>query len=175
MPRRFTATMGMPVDADGINRGEDLTGACRGALLNMLALLQERGFTRDQAYVISSVAVDLRISNVVNAPNYVVSALLPERPGGGGSHLPRAGGSHLPRTRTRGSPSRGDGAPPRSCWKPSVDCPDSYCEKRSLTTARGRSTLTVSPQGQGLTLRQGGEQPWFMRRRHTGTGHGAGC
>jgi formamidase len=30
------------------------------------------------AYVICSVAVDLRISNVVDVPNYVVSALLPE-------------------------------------------------------------------------------------------------
>ena len=29
-------------------------------------------------YVICSVAVDLRISNVVDVPNYVVSALLPE-------------------------------------------------------------------------------------------------
>jgi formamidase len=78
MPRHFSATMGMPVDTDGTNRAEDLTLACRSALLNMLDLLQERGFTREQAYVISSVAVDLRISNVVDVPNYVVSALLPE-------------------------------------------------------------------------------------------------
>jgi formamidase len=78
MPRRFTATMGMPVDADGVNHAEDLTLACRSAILNMLDLLQERGFTREQAYVICSVAVDLRVSNVVDVPNYVVSALLPE-------------------------------------------------------------------------------------------------
>ena len=44
----------------------------------MMELLQERGFTREQAYVICSVAVDHRISNVVDVPNYVVSALLPE-------------------------------------------------------------------------------------------------
>jgi formamidase len=44
----------------------------------MMELLQERGFTRQQAYVICSVAVDLRVSNVVDVPNYVVSALLPE-------------------------------------------------------------------------------------------------
>ena len=44
----------------------------------MMALLQERGFSREQAYVICSVAVDLRISNVVDLPNVVVSALLPE-------------------------------------------------------------------------------------------------
>lgn len=78
IPRRFSATMGMPIASDGTNRAEDLTAACRSAVLNMLDLLQERGFTREQAYVISSVAVDLRISNVVDVPNYVVSALLPE-------------------------------------------------------------------------------------------------
>jgi len=77
-PRRFIATMGMPVDDRGVNRAEDLTVACRQALLNMLDVIQERGFTREQAYVLASVAVDLRISNVVDVPNYVVSALLPE-------------------------------------------------------------------------------------------------
>jgi formamidase len=44
----------------------------------MIDLLQERGWSREQAYVICSVAADLRISNVVDAPNYVVSALVPE-------------------------------------------------------------------------------------------------
>ena len=44
----------------------------------MIDLLEDRGWTREQAYVICSVAVDLRISNVVDVPNYVVSALLPE-------------------------------------------------------------------------------------------------
>ena len=44
----------------------------------MMALLQDRGFTREPAYVLCSVAVDLRISNVVDVPNDVVSALLPE-------------------------------------------------------------------------------------------------
>jgi formamidase len=78
MPRHFVATMGMPIDADGTNRAEDLTAACRSAVLNMLDLLQERGFSREQAYVLCSVAVDLRVSNVVDVPNYVVSALLPE-------------------------------------------------------------------------------------------------
>jgi formamidase len=44
----------------------------------MIDLLGERGFSREQAYIICSVAVDLRVSNVVDVPNYVVSALLPE-------------------------------------------------------------------------------------------------
>jgi len=76
-PRRFVATMGMPVDESGTNKGEDLNLACRNALLNMIDLLGEKGFNREQAYVICSVAVDLRISNVVDVPNYTVSALLP--------------------------------------------------------------------------------------------------
>jgi formamidase len=77
-PERFVATMGLPVEEDGTNRGENLNLACRNALLGMIDLLEERGFSREQAYVICSVAVDLRISNVVDVPNYVVSALLPE-------------------------------------------------------------------------------------------------
>ena len=44
----------------------------------MIDLLQERGYTRNQAYVICSVAVALKVSNVVDVPNYVVSVFLPE-------------------------------------------------------------------------------------------------
>ena len=77
-PECFIATVGMPVTEDGVNEGENLTLACRNALLNMIDLLQERGFTREQAYVICSVAVDLKVSNVVDVPNVVVSAFLPE-------------------------------------------------------------------------------------------------
>lgn len=77
-PKRFLAATGMPIREDGVNEGENLTLACRNALLNMIDLLQEKGWTREQAYVISSVAVDLRVSNVVDVPNYVVSALIPE-------------------------------------------------------------------------------------------------
>src|SRR5262245_4388160 len=77
-PRGFVAAMGMPIKDDGTNEGENLTLACRNALLNMIDLLRERGWTREQAYVLCSVAADLRISNVVDVPNYVVSALIPE-------------------------------------------------------------------------------------------------
>src|SRR5439155_1256868 len=38
---------------------------------------QERGYSRQQAYAICSVAVDLKISEVVDVPNFVVSAVLP--------------------------------------------------------------------------------------------------
>jgi formamidase len=77
-PRNFIATMGMPIRADGTQEGEDLTLAARNALINMIELLQERGWSREQAYIICSVAVDLRISNVVDLPNVTVSAFLPE-------------------------------------------------------------------------------------------------
>ena len=77
-PKNFIATMGMPIRADGTQEGEDLTLAARNALINMIELLQERGWSREQAYVICSVAVDLRISNAVDLPNVTVSAFLPE-------------------------------------------------------------------------------------------------
>jgi formamidase len=78
VPERFLGVMGMPINAAGEIEAENLTLACRNAVISMMDLLEERGFTRQQAYVICSVAVDLRISNVVDVPNYVVSALLPE-------------------------------------------------------------------------------------------------
>ncbi|MBI4446688.1 MAG: acetamidase/formamidase family protein [Acidobacteria bacterium] len=77
VPRQFIATMGMPIREDGTNEGENLTLASRNAVLNMIDLLQERGWSREQAYVLCSVAVDLRVSNVVDVPNFVVSAFLP--------------------------------------------------------------------------------------------------
>jgi len=77
-PRNFIATMGMPIREDGTNEGENLTLAARNAVINMIDLLQERGWTRQQAYVICSVAVDLKVSNIVDLPNVTVSAFLPE-------------------------------------------------------------------------------------------------
>lgn len=77
-PRNFIATMGMPIREDGTNEGGDITLATRNAVIRMIELLQERGWTREQAYIICSVAVDLKVSNVVDVPNVVVSATLPE-------------------------------------------------------------------------------------------------
>jgi formamidase len=39
-------------------------------------LVKTRGLTREQAYVLVSVAVDLNISQVVNFPNVGVTAIL---------------------------------------------------------------------------------------------------
>jgi formamidase len=78
MPRNFIATMGMPITPEGRNESCDLGLAARNAVLEMIKLLEERGWSREQAYVLCSVAVDLRVSNVVDVPNVVVSAFLPE-------------------------------------------------------------------------------------------------
>src|ERR671917_674283 len=77
VPRRFFATTGIGVHKDGTNESEDLSLSAKNALLNMIEHLQTRGFDRQQAYALCSVAVDLRISQVVDVPNLLVSALLP--------------------------------------------------------------------------------------------------
>jgi formamidase len=77
-PKNFIATMGMPIRADGENENGDVTLAARNAIINMIDLLEARGWSREQAYVICSVAVDLKVSNVVDMPNAVVSAILSE-------------------------------------------------------------------------------------------------
>jgi formamidase len=77
-PRRFYATTGISVTRDGENRAEDATLAARNALLNMIDHLGERGWTRQQAYALCSVAVDLKVSQLVDVPNMLVSAFLPE-------------------------------------------------------------------------------------------------
>ncbi|HEX6508954.1 MAG TPA: acetamidase/formamidase family protein, partial [Chloroflexota bacterium] len=76
-PRRFYATTGMSVTKEGENRSEDLTLAARNALLNMIDYLGTRGYSPQQAYALCSVAVDLRISQVVDVPNFIVTAVLP--------------------------------------------------------------------------------------------------
>ncbi len=77
-PRRFYATTGMSITPQGHNAAEDATLAARNALLNMIDYLgYERGYSRQQAYALCSVAVDLKISELVDVPNFVVSAFLP--------------------------------------------------------------------------------------------------
>ena len=70
--------MGYPINAEGNNVSENVTLAARNALLNMMTLIQERGFSPQQAYIICSVACDLKISNIVDLPNVTVSAIVPE-------------------------------------------------------------------------------------------------
>jgi formamidase len=100
-PDHFIATMGIPVKPAGVviqpekwfnadarllpltNQSEDVTLAARDALLKMIDLLTDpstspapKPLTPEQAYLLCSVACDLRISNLVDVPNYVVSDFL---------------------------------------------------------------------------------------------------
>ena len=77
-PRAFIATTGIPVDVAGRNGYLDLRLSAQAAMRELLGYLtRERGLTEQQAYVLASVACDLQISEVVNAPNALVSAVLP--------------------------------------------------------------------------------------------------
>jgi formamidase len=71
--RRSFATTGIPVQ-DAM----DLTVATREALLGMIGWLQsEHGLSREAAYALCSVCVDLRLSEVVDVPYPLVSAICP--------------------------------------------------------------------------------------------------
>jgi formamidase len=94
-PDRFYATVGYPLKKAGevppyykyldsakigplTNLSEDLTAAARASLIDMIEwLVKTKGYTSEQAYVITSVACDLRIGNVVDVPNYAVSTICP--------------------------------------------------------------------------------------------------
>src|SRR5687767_3800581 len=94
-PSSFYATVGLPlkdagdvpiyvtyIDGEKIgpltNLSEDLTLAARNALIEMIDyMVREHGLTPEQAYVVASVAADLRTSQVVDVPNFIVSAFLP--------------------------------------------------------------------------------------------------
>lgn len=60
-------------------QGPDLYANAQNAIRYMIQhLISERGLTWEEAYVLCSVCVDLRISEIVDAPNWLVSAVLPE-------------------------------------------------------------------------------------------------
>ncbi len=40
-------------------------------------IVSERGLSRAEAYVFCAVCVDLKISQIVDAPNWIMSAILP--------------------------------------------------------------------------------------------------
>ena len=59
--------------------GPDLFASSQQAIRYMIEhLATERGLSREEAYILCSVAVDLKISEIVDAPNWIVSAFLPE-------------------------------------------------------------------------------------------------
>ena len=59
------------------NLSEDVSLAARNATLNMIDfLVKEKGLSREQAYTLVSVAVDLNIAQLVDVPNLGVTAIL---------------------------------------------------------------------------------------------------
>lgn len=78
---RVSAPIERPVDRGHVvttGIGNDLYEGARHAVRSMIELLvSEHGLTRQEAYVLASCAVDLRVSEIVNAPNWLVSAYLP--------------------------------------------------------------------------------------------------
>lgn len=61
-------------------QGSDLYECSQRAIRYMIQhLVDERGLSREEAYVLSSVCVDLKINEIVDAPNWMVSAFLPEQ------------------------------------------------------------------------------------------------
>jgi formamidase len=95
-PTKFYQTIGLPLKTAGevppqytylesqkikdlSNLSEDLTLAARDALIKMIDhIMRKHGLDREQAYILASVAVDLRIGQVVDVPNYIVTAILNE-------------------------------------------------------------------------------------------------
>ena len=93
--QRFYAVTGLPLKgagasyptmqylgtrvSDGLeNLSNDLDLAARNAVEGIIDYIVETyGYSRNQAYVIASVAVDLRISQLVDTPNVGVTAVLP--------------------------------------------------------------------------------------------------
>jgi formamidase len=76
--RRCVVTTGLPIDAAGRNADLDLNVAAAAALNEMVDYIAEtHGYTSEQAYVLASVAADLRIGSVPNIPNVLVTAVLP--------------------------------------------------------------------------------------------------
>ena len=64
--------------AELTNLSKDISLAARNALLEMIDyIVEEYGLTRQQAYIVASVAVDMRIGQLVDAPNVGVTAILP--------------------------------------------------------------------------------------------------
>jgi acetamidase/formamidase len=70
------APVGRRYATDGV--GPDLLGAARDAVRRMIDWLgREHGIAPIDAYLLTSVGIDLRISEIVDMPNYVVTAHCP--------------------------------------------------------------------------------------------------
>lgn len=83
LPGPQLRTSGQPLSIPGpafatTGFNPDVREAAREALIAMLDHLQrEYGLTRREAYILASVVVDLKISQIVDRPNWTVTAFLP--------------------------------------------------------------------------------------------------
>ena len=60
------------------NLSKDVNLAAQNALVSMIDyIVAEYGYDRTQAYMIASVAVDIRIGQLVDVPNVGATAILP--------------------------------------------------------------------------------------------------
>ena len=60
------------------NLSGDINLAARNALASMVDyIMAEYGYDKTQAYMITSVAVDIRIGQLVDVPNVGITAILP--------------------------------------------------------------------------------------------------
>lgn len=93
-PSSFYAVSGLPLKPEGevpsfdtylggqkiaplTNLSENVSLAARNATLNMIDfLVKTKGLSREQAYILTSVAVDLDIAQLVDVPNLGVTAIL---------------------------------------------------------------------------------------------------
>ena len=79
-PRYHTAGEDRPRRGYQVATGiaPDLMNASKAAVRNMLDYLtKDQGLKRNDAYILCSVAADLRIHEVVDTPNWVVGAMMP--------------------------------------------------------------------------------------------------
>ncbi len=75
--RQYMAVTGLSLADDGTNVSESMTLAARRAIQDMIKYIGSRGYDPQQSYAICSVAMDLRLSEIVDAPNFIVTAFLP--------------------------------------------------------------------------------------------------
>lgn len=77
-PRAYSIDRGLGEVIVTMGIDHDLHMATVTAVESMMAELAEYGFTDEEGYVLCSIAGSLRISEVVDEPNFVVSMLIPK-------------------------------------------------------------------------------------------------
>ena len=73
---KYIATTGYGI-IDNRVESENATLSAKQAMINAIELLSKAGYTKEQAYIIASIALDLRLNQVVDVPSFTVSAFIP--------------------------------------------------------------------------------------------------